>query len=113
MKNTNRPVLYPKCRCEEGIESDWEHSNEICIGIRPIIRKAVGIILSILAILCFYDAISSIIYIEDESFFWGTLVAAFVFTFLAYYIITFCSTKEVTIRCRNCDFKRIINFKEE
>jgi len=45
MKNTNRPVIYPKCRCEEGQEADWEHSNETCIGIRPIIRKGVAIVL--------------------------------------------------------------------
>jgi len=111
MKDTNRHVIYPKCKCEEGQEADWEHSNETCIGIRPIIRKSIGIILSILAITCFYDAISTIIYIEDESFFWGTLIAAFIFTSLAYYILCVCTMKEVTVRCRNCDFKSIINFK--
>jgi len=65
----------------------------------------------ILALICFYDAISTIIYIEDESFFWGTLITAFIFTALAYYILRVCSLKEATIRCRNCDFKAIVNFK--
>lgn len=111
MKDTNRPVIYPKCKCEEGQEADWEHSNEICIGVRPIIRIGVGIVLMILALVCFYDAISTIIYIEDESFFWATLIAAFIFTALSYYILRECSLKEVTIRCRNCGFVSIINFK--
>jgi hypothetical protein len=111
MKDTNRPVIYPKCKCEEGQEADWEHSNETCIDIRPIIRKSIGIILLILGTICFYDAISTIIFIEDESFFWGTLIAAFIFTFLAYYVLRVCPIKEVTIRCRNCDFKTTINFK--
>jgi len=111
MNDTNQPVVYPKCKCEEGQEADWEHSNETCIGIRPIIRKGIGIILLILAITCFYDAISITIYTEDELFFWGTLLAAFIFTFLSYYIVRVCPIKEVTVSCRNCDFKSIINFK--
>jgi len=113
MKNTNRPVIYPKCRCEEGQEADWEHSNETCIGIRPIIRKGVAIVLLILAITCFYDAISTIIYMEDESIFWGTFIAGSIFMFLSFYIIRLCPIKEVTVRCRNCNFKSIINFKEK
>lgn len=113
MKNSNRPVLYPKCKCEKGQDSDWEHSNETCIGIRPIIRKGIGIILLILAITCFYDATSTIIYTEEESFFWGTLIVAFIFMFLAYYILSVCTLKEVTIRCRNCNFKSTINFKDK
>ncbi|WP_372645828.1 hypothetical protein [Ancylomarina sp.] len=113
MKNTNRPVIYPKCRCEEGKESDWEHTNECCIGIHPIIRKGVGLILSILAMICFYDSLSTIIYMEDESFFWATFIAAFAFTYLAYEVLKSRPIKEVTIRCRNCDFKAIINFKDK
>ncbi len=113
MQDTNPPVVYPKCRCEEGKDSDWEQTNETCIGIRPIIRKSVVVILLILAATCFYDAISTIIYIEDESFFWGTLIAAFVFTFLAYYILSVYTIKEITIRCKKCQFETIVYSKSK
>ena len=111
MNNSNQPIVYPKCRCKEGQESDWEHLNETCIGIRPVIRKSFGIILLILAMTSLYEALSTIIYIDDELFFWGMSVSAFIFAGLSYYLLKICSIKEMTIRCKNCGFETTINFK--
>ncbi len=111
MKDINRPMKYLKCRCVEGQEPDWEHLNESCIGIHLTLRKLIGIILPLLTIFCYYEAITTIIYTEEVFVFCGTLIAAFIFIFSAIYVLRVRTMREVSLRCKKYELETIINFK--
>jgi len=113
MKKTMHSFAYPNCKCANGQKPNWEHLNETCISTNPFVMKVVGIILLILAIICCYEAVSIILYIENALFFWGMLVSTFTFAILGFNIIRTKPTKEITIRCKNCKFETTINYKEK